>query len=518
MELTKIMAGEEKRRLAGCVVLVFLLGMLAHGYVFFQDSFSHDSLNAFYADGEENAWMISLGRFMVPAYRAVFRGDMALPWLIGVLTMVWLGLAVYLVGRLFRLRSWLSLGLTAAVFITNRTVTAWAATYIFLMDIVCLGILLATAAAVLWREHPRGMLLGVPLVALSLGLYQSNISVVITLLMLVSILELVDGADVKQVLLRGISGIGMILGGGVVYAVCNKLVQLATGVEASQTGNSLSMMTEAGISLFERIKAPYFQTKVALLQPVSNWPLGVTEAATVLLALAAVVLVIGALRRNRVGLCALALCGVLTVLLPVGMEVSAALAGRSHDLMHFAVWFLFLFVVVLLERYLPEWKGGREKLFARISVALLLCVLWNNVVVANTLYVKKDLEQEGAVSVMTRVVDRMEQTEGYEPGVTPVAFIGKRGAWTAMEGFEDYIPITGAGNSSPITGINGNNFFNTYDAFFTYVLNEPVRFCEEALRQSLMEDPQVIDMPVFPAEGSVELLDGVMVVKMGNNK
>ena len=34
----------------------------------------------------------------------------------------------------------------------------------------------------------------------------------------------------------------------------------------------------------------------------------------------------------------------------------------------------------------------------------------------------------------------------------------------------------------------------------------------------LQEDPRVAALPSYPAEGCMELLDGVMVVKMGENR
>ena len=54
-----------------------------------------------YAAGSVADWKISLGRFLYPAYRAVFSGSAGTPWLSGVLSLVWVSLAVYLVSRLF---------------------------------------------------------------------------------------------------------------------------------------------------------------------------------------------------------------------------------------------------------------------------------------------------------------------------------------------------------------------------------------------------------------------------------
>ncbi|MFQ9449021.1 MAG: hypothetical protein ACLR4A_18285 [Christensenellales bacterium] len=59
--------------------------------------------------------------------------------------------------------------------------------------------------------------------------------------------------------------------------------------------------------------------------------------------------------------------------------------------------------------------------------------------------------------MMTRVLDRVEQLDGYEPGETPVCFIGNIShspiAMTRA-GFEDYVYFTGADKLFAVTDEN----------------------------------------------------------------
>ena len=94
----------ERKRLLASFAAVFLCGLLAHGYAFAGLTLSHDSLNEMflsgdihYAAGSVADWKISLGRFLYPAYRTVFSGGAGTPWLSGILSLVWVSLAVYLV-------------------------------------------------------------------------------------------------------------------------------------------------------------------------------------------------------------------------------------------------------------------------------------------------------------------------------------------------------------------------------------------------------------------------------------
>ena len=146
----------ERQRLLASFAAVFLFGLLAHGYAFTNFTVSHDSLNEMflsgdirYAAGSVADWKISLGRFLYPAYRTVFSSGAGTPWLSGVLSLVWVSLAVYLVSRLFSVDNALLLAVIGALFVTNVSYSALAATYIYDLDGDMLAMLLAVCAAYL---------------------------------------------------------------------------------------------------------------------------------------------------------------------------------------------------------------------------------------------------------------------------------------------------------------------------------------------------------------------------------
>ncbi len=74
-----------------------------------------------------------------------------------------------------------------------------------------------------------------------------------------------------------------------------------------------------------------------------------------------------------------------------------------------------------------------------------------------------------------------------------------------MNGFEKYETITGISSSSPIT------FYETYEKYFKYVLNIPLNLRED---EKIAEDERVIEMPEFPKKGSIQMIDGILVVKL----
>ncbi len=159
-----------------CLVSVLFWGLAAHAYVFFHNTFSHDSLTEFNAAVYGNDWKIQLGRVFVPAYRFLFRGDLNLPWLIGVLSLIFLYGSVYLTIRIFHIHRNIIMFLLGGIYCANLTVSATAATYINDLDSNMMALLMSVLAVFLWKKLKHGYLWGMLPVCIFLGLYQSYIS------------------------------------------------------------------------------------------------------------------------------------------------------------------------------------------------------------------------------------------------------------------------------------------------------------------------------------------------------
>ena len=166
-----------------------------------------------------------------------------------------------------------------------------------------------------------------------------------------------------------------------------------------------------------------------------------------------------------------------------------------------------------------EEAGKPSGLTRGLGAILALLLLCSNIQTANVVYTKKQLEQEAAGSLMTRVLARLEQREDYVPGETPLVFAGvSEQLRERIPGFEAYYDITGCETASPIVKSTASYNYNIYAAYFRYLLNNPAVMADWELWNRLQEDPRVTALPSYPAEGCMELLDGVMVVKMGEDR
>lgn len=105
---------------------------------------------------------------------------------------------------------------------------------------------------------------------------------------------------------------------------------------------------------------------------------------------------------------------------------------------------------------------------------------------------------------MTELCLRLDQTEGYVPGETPVVFIGLP-SFDTPEALGSVSQITGAWEKSTVGG-------GYYAAYFSYILQTPIRIGSES---ELPEGAQPDAMPPFPAEGSICRAGDMLIVRMG---
>ena len=138
------------------------------------------------------------------------------------------------------------------------------------------------------------------------------------------------------------------------------------------------------------------------------------------------------------------------------------------------------------------------------------CMLFiiNSVIFSNQIYIKKDLEFKNTYATLNRVIDRIEQMDGYIVDETPVAFIGNfEKSSLAMK--KNYFSYEGVGQG----GMFAVTYYSTYELFLEDVMDYPINLLEEDDANSLKNDDRVIAMSNFPDRGSCKMIDGTMVVK-----
>ena len=498
MEAMERMTGVDRRLLRTVLLSTAVFGFLAHGFLFSNEFFSHDSISYFsYADWGF-PFYLSVGRFLIPVLEW-WKGGAASPWLGGMLFLLWMSLAAAGVIRILGIRSLMGQVFTCGLLCTNLSLTLAGATYVYCLDEYALALLLAVLAAGCILRGGWAALAGLGLLVLSLGIYQPYFTVAASLCLMGVLRQALEESPMMYTLGKGVYSLCLLAAGFAAYTVLWTALCGLTGTARRREGMSFSWkeipgLAAAGLGRYAR----FLFTPAGVL----GWLLPVLHV---------VLLLLLAWRLSRI-LPALSPCNrvlvmVCVCLLPVAFGSAGILIpADAHALTGFARELIWL--LPFLREDLFPWPPKLARTAQGLICAAVVLVLWHHVVFANQAYMKKDLEKNATLTLAARILDRVENTEGYVPGETPVAFAGRL----------DENPYYRAAFRTAFSDLYGQTgLFSPYAA--TYNLG---RYLTDYLHEPLVWDQDydadgsatVGEMPPFPAAGSVRLTDGRMVVRL----
>ncbi len=491
------------------VVASFFWGLIAHLYCFLHGSLTHDALDGLDAIGSDNDWKIALGRVLTPLYHLLTRGDVVLPWLIGVLALIYLTFTVFILVKLFKIRSKLLIFLVAGICIANNTVTATAATYIHDLDQNMFALLCSVVAVYCWQRFAKGFLLAILPLAVSIALYQAYLSVTITLVLITLVLGLFDGETVQATMKKGFKALGMCLGGIVVYFILLKATLLITAIDI-HTGsyNSIDAVQSMSVGRFlSCLIRGYIKSGWLLVDAASAYHRIFNNLLHLSLLTIGAIGVCSKLFSTKRTLWAKFLTLLLLGLVPIGANVVYPLTnGMSHDLMHFAIWLIYLLIVLVVKH--------RSSFYA-LAIGLVLIILWGNVQLANATYLKKEYVSRAGDVYYAQLLGRIELMEEYIPGITPVVFVGCPDLMVdPSPTFQNVNRLIGA-RSDFILGIHWQK---RYADYFEKILRHKILIADKDRWDALQQDYRVITMPCFPLKGSIKMVGDTLVVKQGRTE
>ena len=507
------MFSKNASRYQACGFFTLLFSLLAHGYRYYSLCFSGDAM--LLTQQGEAVYQSTLGRYLQPVYWMI-RGEMTVPPIIGLFATAFLMLSCMLMANLFRLDRKRDIALLSALLVTHETFAVSNATYLPWTDVYALALLFATAGAYVFLLGGARALLSIPFFFLSLGLYQSYLPVAAVLIILVLIRRTLDGAKPKDTLLTGLAACGCILAGLILYAVVLKIVMNRLGSIVSDEYNGVGALSHFA---YDRIGEYLLQT---LLTPIRF--LFVPGASDVIPSHTPAI-------SPVLNLLLLALCGVM--LFPRAKDLPAASKGMLLLLvlllvpaMNFVQFiaqglasgltiyaYVFFDVAVLL---LAASALNAQSRFCRLAARgaqLLLCVIIaQNTFLSNRLAFKRDVEWSSTLSAMTRVLDRIEQTEGYVPGETPVVLVGiltSSSISMTHPGFESLESYQGARYTYAASYETSTYWY------LKMALGARVNLVDEDERR-IRSTPAVTDsLTIFPDAQCCQMIDGVLYIRLG---
>ena len=500
--------------------LVFFSGAFflaaAHLYRWTNQLFNHDSLLLFQKD---TGWQISLGRLLIPAYVS-FRGKLVSPMPIALLGSLFLLLTIVLIFKILHIEKTSLIVLCTGLLTSFESLAFLNAMYLPWYDVQMLSLLFAGLAAYCLTEatgrfrFPPAVLCTV----VSLCLYQVSLETLLVLLLLALTRDLLTGMQPKQVFRKGLQFLAILALAGLCYAAAVLATWKITGIEPADFYNSLTVMKDLPhtLSLKRLWRTWAYPFHYLLRSEISHQKISALVYALIGL-LALVKLLLLGRKQKLTGGAWLLLGLILFVLLPFGSNLVFLLdGGLKYAVMTYSFSLYVVGAAMIFELASSDGAAFLVRSWRRYVIpALCSLLILNHITFSNNLYLKKDLEYQTALSFFTRMADRMEQTEGYRLGETPVAIVGDLMENPLCRERADFDIVTYPLNDNP-TYLSAT-YRVTYENYFKYILDYPVQLVPLEELKPFIEDPALQDMQVFPAADSVRMSDGTMVIRISEN-
>ena len=357
-------------------------------------------------------------------------------------------------------------------------------------DATFLAMLIAAiACAVCLHIH---VLPGALMLTGALALDPGSCAYFAALMLIAALNELLLGGQ-KRCLIKDILSLVFCSGIGIaVYWLGFMLLARRSGLDA-QTGLLLW-----GGNPLQAYSAPIR----ALLAPLTAYP-----ALNTLLRVLSVPLMLYAVirfaRTNGAVSAAMLALGILLLPLLAGFSFLSGQEGVQITPAHCLIDVL---IILLLVRVFPSLQRVQQ-----LACAAFCALFLGSVVFSNQVYLKKNLELESTLSVMTRVIARIEQMPGYMPGYTPIAIIGTpetSAISSQRKGFEHLSALDAASNNYAIAS-------DTDMIWYTWeVMGYPLNFVSAYDLEQLRQNADVQSMPAFPQEGCCSYIGDILVIRL----
>ena len=484
-------------------ISAFVCGLLIHIPAMIKDIPNHDGLSSMYFSQN----MITSGRWFLSVVCAA-SSFYTVPWIIGLIGILELAVTAVLLVRIFDIEDKVSAFLISALLVSFPSLASTFA-YVFTLDGYMAGLLLAVLAVYLVKKDH--FLLGGISLAFSLGVYQSYLpfAMLLSLYCVWDVMARGEKGNVKKCMNYLYMGIT----GAVLYIVILEILLKIEG-KVLDTYQGIDSLENAGLSgRFSALPSMYRDFIDFTFSKGFLAGYACAAAALVLFACGAASAVMlikksGAYKKAWFYWVAL----LTAVLVPLSANIVLFITPNVeyHLIMRYQ-WVLFLIVcVALCDRCVGKefiTKGAGILSFAFAVSALVVVIAY--AVTDNIAYTTLQRKYEKTYAYAVRLLDRIEQTEGYYQGI-PIAIMG-------VIGEDEYPPSE---ITAPITGdmIGYDRQYliytaDNYEAFFKYYLGATLNFVSEEEESEIYYSDEYIAMESFPGETSVRYVDGVIWVK-----
>lgn len=488
-------------------ISTFIFGLLIHLMVYVNHLPAYSGLNLFL---NKPAWHALEGRWFT-AILALITSGVTLPFFLGIFSLVFWAVSFAIIVKLFGLKSYTSIVLASAIFISFPTVAAMNC-YLYSAHVFAVGVFWACLGVYFFRENTvqntkKNDVMGVLSLVVALATYQEVLSVAMLLIFCITVFEILDGKRIKKIWLQiGRYSFLILLSLGIYYFTFKAYLYLAHVDSYRDFSVTLKTIGKGIIKCFGG----------------AYWFLGWGSVFSLPIGRIVIFLVFGFIICSISGIflykwkeydnkfCRIIMLGGLGILCPIVASYAFVVSpDEARTYRRFLAYVIFFILpVIICEKYEDDYielltrneNRCRGIVQQGVAVLSLIMILFFGVV-DNIAYMSSHLQYEREYSLVVRVVERIEATEGYEAGMPVIIMFNKPYDYlyghTMESKLEEYIPGMeqhGWGFINDLTG-----FKNFTDQFIQTNMNI----------QWEKTDPEILkDMNKWPENNCTLIRDG----------
>lgn len=496
------------------LLTTILIGLLTHGYMLTNKLPNNDDYISIFHYGQGYAsgrWFLSLmGNFL-------FRidGTYSLPYFNGCLFVLSLSLSIVIFLKPLALKNnWVKI-ILASIFVAFPTATATLG-YMFTTPFYGLAILFMAVAYYLLIEYKYGFLVSTILICLSLGTYQAYWGLIASFLLLYLIRQcLSKTTENKTIIKLSLKSLFSLLSGIIAYLLMNKIMLHIQGIHLDNYQGFSQMNSFNIASLPSSILKAYeffFKFLTEDYLHITWYP--IVRIIIALGYLISVALLIILLIRNKDNFKRFALL-IFLIVFPLAVNSIYILTGSNssiHTLMCYSVVCVFILPFIFIDSAHEEFENANPiKVTNYVYLAALSIVAVLYIRFANIYYLNLELAYTEAYSFMETLSTRIQDAEDYSSD-KQIIFLGQYTKPHNTSIWELRMVNTMIGS------IDVPNIINSYmirQNFSRVYLGSTFN---ETADTSIIEkhSAYIADMPTYPDDGSIEVLEDYVIIKFSN--
>lgn len=491
-------------------ISALLIGSVTHLFVLSNLLPNHDAAISLISVNSH----LNLGRWSLSFFSA-FSWLYEMPVVIGLLSLLALALSALLAVRFLEIHSPVCVILVSG-FLVAFLPAAGIFSYMYTADAYFFSLLLNIAAVVLARKRRWGWPASILCIAVGLGIYQSFIGCAVALFLFDCILALFSNLPTKTILKRGIYYILILIGALLLYRVFLAYFLWKYDVSLSNYRGMTDAMNSGLMGYLHALPETWKQPVRYFWQHHHLTDYSAIFQKVMLVLAAGGFIFLTAVKRLYKAPVRLLLLALGVLLMPIALNLIYLIgAGQTMVtlLMQYPYVFVYVFAVKIFEmtaRETSEYLTGIFRNGAALT-GLLLCfmLVWANFCLCNQAYLALHLTYESTYSAAVRVAAKLDETEGYIPGETPVLLAGFFETNQKLSRFMPQLAYTnGIANYAMLSDYSGYEFLRRFCGA------EPL-LAASSEQTALVETSGILDeMPAFPLKGCVQLYNGIAVVKL----